>query len=189
MDDDCGAAPVGSCAATKWPVKYLHPKDPRIAFWILPGIRGLTYSDVENYDAFLFLTSRPRFTDDTLEQLRKIRSLKKEIFFVLTKIDELIVRAEKRKRSFDERTLLDNIRIDLLRDLANLLSNLEDLFLISNHYPQNWDFQRLNDTILHLPRQWVLLRPGDSFQEFHTVNSISGTRTNIILIWVTYGIS
>ena len=188
MDDDCGAAPVGSCTATKWPVKYLHPKDPRIAFWILPGIGGLTYSDVENYDAFLFLTSRQRFTDDTLELLRKIRSLKKEIFFVHTKIDEIVL-AKKRKRSIDELTLLENIRIYLSRNLANLLSNREDLFLISNHYPQNWDFQRLNDTILHLPPQWVLPQLGDSFQEFHTVNSISGTRTNIILIWVTYGIS
>lgn len=175
MDNDCGAAPVGSCTVTKWPVKYLHPKDPRKAFWILRGIRGLTYSDVENYDAFLFLTTWPRFTDDSLELLRKIRSLEKEIFFVFTKIDEC-VRAESRKRSFDEHTVLETIRIRLSRNLANLLSNREDLFLISNHDPENWDFQRLNDTILHLPRQWVLPRLEDSFEEFHTVNSISGTR-------------
>lgn len=186
------AAPVNVFRSTKRPEKYLHPEDPRKAFWILPGIGigGLTYSDVENFDAFLFLTCGPRFSNDTLELVRKIRWLKKEIFFVRTKIDADI-RAGRRKRSFDEGTLLEHIRIDVSRNLEDLLSNREDLFLITNYDPEKWDFPRLMETILHVPGEWDLRRLKVSFQDFHTVNSISGTRTNVImiLIWVTYRIS
>lgn len=170
-----GAAPVGFHGVyEERPERYLHPQDPRKAFWILSGIGGLTYSDVENFDAFLFLTSGRLFSNDTLELVRNIGFLKKEIFFVYTKID-VVICGERRKRSFDERTLLEHIRIDVSRNLENFLSNREDLFLISNHYPEKWDFHRLMVTILRLPRQCDLRRLKVSFQDFHTVDSISGT--------------
>ena len=63
------------------------------------------------------------------------------------------VNAEKRKRSFNEGALLQKIRADCLNNLGDLLSNQQDIFLISNHFPSKWDFSRLTTAILEaLPR-------------------------------------
>ena len=76
----------------------------------------------------------------------------KNFFFVRTKID-VDVNAEKRKRSFNEEALLQKIRADCLNNLGDLLSNQQDIFLISNHFPDKWDFSRLTSSILEaLPR-------------------------------------
>lgn len=44
--------------------------------------------------------------------------------------------------------MLTKIRHDCLENLGDLLSKEEDLFLISNHEPSNWDFVRLTAAIL-----------------------------------------
>ena len=77
----------------------------------------------------------------------KIRSIKKQFFFIRTKIDN-DVRSEMRKRSFNERAMLEKIRRDCAENLSDLLRNEQDIFLISNHYPSKWDFHRLTQAIL-----------------------------------------
>ena len=44
--------------------------------------------------------------------------------------------------------MLTKIRHDCLESLGDLLSNEKDIFLISNHEPDNWEFARLADAIL-----------------------------------------
>ena len=78
---------------------------------------------------------------------REIKSIGKNVFFVRTKID-VDVQAEGRKRSFNEKVLLDKIRADCSNNLGDLLSNQQDIFLISNHFPEKWDFERLTSSIL-----------------------------------------
>ena len=93
-----------------------------------------------------------RFTENDLKLAREIKSMGKNFFFVLTKID-VDVNAEKRKQSFDEEALLQKLRADCLNNLGDLLSNQQDIFLISNHFPDKWDFSRLTSSILEaLPR-------------------------------------
>ena len=87
---------------------------------------------------------------------REIKKQGKSFFFIRTKIDENY-RAEKRKKLFDEGKMLHDIRIDCLKNLAeerdNPISGEDNIFLISNHYPRKWDFERLTRAILDaLPR-------------------------------------
>ena len=83
-----------------------------------------------------------------MELAKKVRSIEKKFFFIRTKIDEN-VRAEKRKRSvFNEEAMLEKIRHNCVESLGDLLSNEQDVFLISNHYPDKWDFAPLTQAIL-----------------------------------------
>ena len=100
---------------------------------------------------FLIFTFN-RFTENDLKLAREIKSIGKNFFFVRTKID-VDVQAEGRKRSFNEKGLLDKIRDDCSNNLGDLLSSQQDIFLISNHFPDKWDFSRLTTAILEaLPK-------------------------------------
>ena len=149
------AAAVGVTVTTKEPTVYDHPSNPKIKFWDLPGIGTPNYPDLETYckevelekyHAFLiFIASR--FTENDLNLAKKIRSVEKKFFLIRTKIDN-DARSEKRKRSFNERAMLEKIRRDCAENLSDLLSNEQDIFLISNHDPSKWDFDRLTQAIL-----------------------------------------
>ena len=158
--DDENAAEVVLTETTVEPKEYYHPKNSIIKSWDFPGTGTPKYPDVEaycsqvnldGYDFFLIFTAG-RFTENDLKLTRKIKSIGKNFFFVRTKID-VDVNAEKRKRSFNEEALLQKIRADCLNNLGDLLSNQQDIFLISNHFPGKWDFSRLTTAILEaLPR-------------------------------------
>ena len=129
-------------------------------FWDLPGIDTPRYLDLakycrdvnlERYHLFLIFTAG-RFNENDLKLARKIKSIGKNFFFVRTKID-IDVQAQKRKRSFNEDALLQKIRADYSNNLGDLLNNQQDIFLISNHFPDKWDFSRLTSATLEaLPR-------------------------------------
>lgn len=170
---------------------YVHPRYSDLQFWILPEIRGPKYSDVEIYckelqlkkcfDVFLFF-SCTRLHKLHTDLFRKItRSQKKEIFFVRTKID-LDVRSYQRRKRFDESALLEKIRFDFLERLEDLLSNQKDLFFISSHDPEKWDFRRLEKAILDLYEEWSLCVQMRDFVHFHEGRPNPGTRANVILI-------
>lgn len=90
--------------------------------------------------------------------------------------------SEMRKRSFDEDALLECISTEFSRNLEDLLILPNDIFLISSHYPDKWDFRRLETAILDLHEQRDLRRLEDSFPDLRNVETISGTGTNVILI-------
>ena len=120
--------------------------------------------ELEKFHAFLILTAG-RFTEHDLELAKKIRSSKKKFFLIRTKIDEN-VRAEKRKKSFNEEAMLQKIRSDCSENLGDLLSDVRDIFLISNHDRDKWDFARLLQAILNaLPtyqRETLVLSLGNA---------------------------
>lgn len=120
--------------------------------------------ELEKFHAFLILTAG-RFTKNDLELAKKIGSIKKKFFLIRTKIDEN-VRAEKRKKSFNEEAMLQKIRSDCSENLGDLLSDVRDIFLISNHERDKWDFARLLQAILNaLPtyqRETLVLSLGNA---------------------------
>ena len=173
MEDDEGAAEVGVTETTIELKAYDHPTNPKIKFWDLPGKGTPNYPDMatyckkvelERFDAFLILTAI-RFTENDLELAQKIKSINKNFFLIRTKIDEN-VRAGSRKRSFDEKAMLQKIRSDSAENLGDLLSDERDIFLISNHDRDKWDFARLLQAILDaLPtyqRESMVLSLGNS---------------------------
>ena len=109
----------------------------------------------DKYDTFLIF-SCTRFTKNDVMLAQEIRKQGKSFFFIRTKIDVDYL-AEKRKKSFNEADMLREIRINCFENLAeegyNLISGEDNIFLISNHYPRKWDFDRLTRAILDaLPR-------------------------------------
>ena len=154
-DDDEGAAAVGVTECTTEPTPYDHPTYTNIKFWDLPGVGTPDYPDLETYcekvqlekyNVYLIFTAH-RFTKNDLELAKKVRSIGKKVFFIRTKIDES-VRAEKRKRSFDEEAMLKKIRRNCLESLGDPLTDEQDIFLISNHCPEKWEFARLTQAIV-----------------------------------------
>ena len=174
MDDDEGAAEVGVTETTRELKAYDHPTNPKIKFWDLPGIGTPNYPDMatycekvelEKFDAFLILTGG-RFTVEELKLAEKIKSINKNFFLIRTKIDASVDSERKRKRSFNEKAMLQKIRSDCAENLGNLLSEMRDIFLISNHDRDKWDFARLLQAILDaLPtyqRESMVLSLGNS---------------------------
>ena len=103
--------------------------------------------ELEKFHAFLIFTAS-RFTENDLKLAKKVRSIKKKFFFIRTKIDENVRAEQTGKRSFNEDAMLREIRRNCVENLGDLLSNGEDVFLISNHFPAKWDFARLTKAIL-----------------------------------------
>ncbi|XP_073238283.1 interferon-inducible GTPase 5-like [Porites lutea] len=172
-DDDEGAAEVGITETTREPKAYDHPTNPKIKFWDLPGIGTPNYADMatyckkvelERFHAFLILTAG-RLTENDLKLAWRTSSINKKFFLIRTKIDEN-VRAGRRKRSFNEEDMLQKIRSDCCENLGDLLSDVRDIFLISNHDRDKWDFARLLQAILNaLPtyqRETLVLSLGNA---------------------------
>ena len=161
-DFDEKAAKVGVTECSREPTPYDHPDNPNITFWDLPGMGTKNFPmdkycdqvEIDKYHAFLIFTDT-RFRENDFKLAEKISSIDKKFFFIRTKIDEN-VRAEKRSKppgSFNEKAMLEEIRADCSKNLGDLMSNKEDIFLISNYYPEKWEFDRLRKAILDvLPR-------------------------------------
>jgi hypothetical protein len=104
---------------------------------------------LEMYDIFFILNDN-RFTESDRLLAEKVKSLNKSFFFIRTKIDR-DCRSESRKRKekpFDEQAMLQAIREKCLEDLKGSEVGDNAVFLISNHQPAKWDFDRLRQAIL-----------------------------------------
>ena len=99
---------------------------------------------MDEYDTFLILSSN-RFTNYNLQLATKVRSMNKKFFFVRTKIDESVRNSQKRKKNFDKNIMFEETKSVCFEVLRKLISKKEDIFLISNHEPDDpdLDFQRL----------------------------------------------
>ena len=120
---------------------------------------------MEKFHAFLILTAG-RFTQHNLELAQKIRSIKKKFFLIRTKVDQDLRSQQNKRRPLKEEDMLQKIRSDCSDNLGNLLSDNQDIFLISNHKRDKWDFARLLQAILNaLPtyqRETLVLSLGNA---------------------------
>lgn len=158
QDFEKGAAEVGSFTdTTSQPTPYHHPDNPNITFWDLPGIGtdGFppdTYCEqvaLKNYDTFLIFTET-RFRKDVSFLVETISSIDKKFFFVRSKIDQDVrnQKSSKAPGSFCEADMLAKMRLESLKTLGDRLRNKQHVFLISNTYPEKWDFKHLTLAIL-----------------------------------------
>ena len=154
-DGDERVAKTGITETTSIPTRYEHPTNPNILFWDLPGIGTPNYPDlptfckkvsIEVYDTFLII-SATRFTQNDLELAKKVEEMQKSFFFVRTKIDN-DRRSEEHKNGFDEEEMLEKMKNDCFKNLQSFAFSGEKIFLVSNHHPAKWDFDRLKKAIL-----------------------------------------
>ncbi|KAL1259516.1 hypothetical protein QQF64_010093 [Cirrhinus molitorella] len=150
-EDEDGAAPTGTTETTMKCIMYEHPTMPNVKIWDLPGIGSPNFKankylkDVKfhTYDFFIIISSE-RFVENDVMLAKEIKKQKKNFYFVRSKIDNDI-RAEQRKKGFDEQNVLCKIR-------QNCQENLEELgdpkvFLISSFDLEKYDFERLRNTL------------------------------------------
>ena len=160
QDIDLGAAEVDVEECTKLPECYDHPSNPNIKLWDLPGITNPIYNgDLEKYcenvpldDYHTYLIfAKDRLTNDDLKLAERIRSTDKKFFFIRARIDQDVENARRSKQHlFDKDATLDKIRKKLSQNLIErgLLEDEKEIFLVSNHFPAEYQFDELTQAIL-----------------------------------------
>ena len=166
QDIDDGAAKVDPLECTEEPKCYDHPSNPNIKFWDLPGITNPIYNGdlemycknvpLDKYHTFLIF-AKDRFTADDLKLAEMIRSIGKKFFFIRARIDQDVENTRRsRLHLFDKDATLDEIRNDLSQNLIKrgLLKDEREIFLVSSHFPAEYQFGELTHAILAvLPEQ------------------------------------
>lgn len=155
-DEEPGAAKTGVTETTMVTEGYPHPKLPTVQLWDLPGIgtpnfqatEYLQQVNFEKYDFYIVLASG-RFRENHTDLARSIRAMKKNFYFVRSKIDQDMEACKRRKKAnFSEVQVLNEIREDCIRSLEK--AGVEDpkVFLLSSFELHKYDFQKLHSTLV-----------------------------------------
>ncbi|XP_041497292.1 interferon-inducible GTPase 1-like [Microtus oregoni] len=160
--EDEGAAQVGVVATTMMRTPYKHPKIQTLTLWDLPGIGTVNFPPkdylekmkFQEYDFFI-IVSATRFTKLELDLAKAIKFMKKNYYFVRTKVD-LDLDNEKKRNShtFDREKTLQQIRSMCVNTFSQNNMDAPQIFLISNSNLSDYDFPVLMDTLVKdLPAQ------------------------------------
>uniref|UniRef100_A0A3B4GQ43 IRG-type G domain-containing protein n=1 Tax=Pundamilia nyererei TaxID=303518 RepID=A0A3B4GQ43_9CICH len=161
-DKDGGADVVDTTSV------YPHPKYPNVTFSDLPGIGSTKFPadeylklvGFEKFDFFIII-SADRFRENDVKLAKEIQKMKKNFYFVRTKIDNNI-KAAQRKKDFSEERTLTQMREDCVQGLKEQGIESPQVFLVSSFHPHLYDFSLLQETFdRELPelKKHVLLLP------------------------------
>ncbi|XP_062375720.1 interferon-inducible GTPase 5-like [Sardina pilchardus] len=150
-DEEEQSAPTGVVETTTEPTPYPHPKYPNVILWDLPGVgtqnfKADTYLEqvgFNQYDFFIIIASE-RFRSSNVDLATHIQKTKKKFYFVRSKID-VDVQAEKRRKSFDQKSVLDRIRQDCIQGLEKSGVEHPMVFLISRLELGKYDINILQE--------------------------------------------
>ncbi|KAK7810333.1 hypothetical protein U0070_009367 [Myodes glareolus] len=141
---------------------YKHPKIETLILWDLPGIGTMNFPpkdylekvNFQEYDFFIIVSST-RFTKNELDLAKAIISMKKNYYFVRTKVDiDLQNEKESKPRTFDREKTLQQIRSYCVNTFSQNNMDAPQIFLISNRHLSDYDFPVLMDTLVKdLPAQ------------------------------------
>ncbi|XP_032190870.1 T-cell-specific guanine nucleotide triphosphate-binding protein 2-like [Mustela erminea] len=154
--EDKGAAATGPVETTMERTKYEHPKLPNVTLWDLPGIGTTNFLPHEylekmkfrEYDFFIII-SATRFKGLDAQLSLAIEKMKKNFYFVRAKIDSELYNEKKSKPNiFNEQEILERIRNDCMNQLKKANVSDPEVFLISNFDLADYDFPRLERTLL-----------------------------------------
>ncbi|XP_060233214.1 interferon-inducible GTPase 1-like isoform X2 [Meriones unguiculatus] len=161
-DEEKGAAEIGVVETTMKRTPYKHPKIKTLNLWDLPGIGTLKFPPevylekmkFKEYDFFIIVSAN-RFTKHELDLIKAIRMMKKNYYFVRTKVD-IDLRNEKKSkpRTFNREKTLEQIRSSSVNSFSDNNMDVPPVFLISNHHLHDYDFPALINTLIKdLPAQ------------------------------------
>ncbi|KAG7336110.1 hypothetical protein KOW79_000803 [Hemibagrus wyckioides] len=152
LDHDAkGAAPTGVVETTMEPGMYRYPNCPHVKLWDLPGMgtpsfKSKSYVETINFNLYdmFFVVISERFRENNMLVIEEIHKQKKPFYVIRTKVDNDL-RAQSRKYNFTEAGALSVMRDECLKYVEE--KNLHPhIFLVSAHYTQNYDMQKLKDT-------------------------------------------
>ncbi|XP_021085530.2 interferon-inducible GTPase 1 [Mesocricetus auratus] len=160
--EDQGAAKVGVVETTMERTPYKHPRIKTLTLWDLPGIGTINFPpkdyleevQFQEYDFFV-IVSATRFTKLELELAKAIRFMKKNYYFVRTKVDIDLHNEKKSKpRTFDKENTMAKIRSYCENTFIQNNMDAPQIFLISSSVLSDYGFQILMDTLIKdLPAQ------------------------------------
>ncbi|XP_012970178.2 T-cell-specific guanine nucleotide triphosphate-binding protein 2 isoform X3 [Mesocricetus auratus] len=170
-----GSASVGVVETTVHRTPYQHPKYPQVIFWDLPGtgtpnFRPDIYLEkvgFASYDFFIIISSS-RFSLNDAVLAQKIKDVGKKFYFVRTKVDSDLYNEEKTKpMTFQKKRVLQEIRDYCLANLSHIGVSELRVFLISNFDLADFDFPKLEETLLmelpeHKRHRFAMLLPNIS---------------------------
>uniref|UniRef100_A0A8C0XKF7 IRG-type G domain-containing protein n=1 Tax=Castor canadensis TaxID=51338 RepID=A0A8C0XKF7_CASCN len=149
------AAPTGVLPMTMHRTPYTHPQIPSVVLWDLPGI-GTTNLHAKDYfkkvkfneyDFFIIISST-RVTQHDLDLAKEIRNMKKDFYFVRTKVDNALKYEETCKPiTFQREKVLHQIRYCCIDALKQNNIDEPQIFLVSNKNSSEYDFPMLNDIL------------------------------------------
>ncbi|XP_070699112.1 interferon-inducible GTPase 5-like [Pempheris klunzingeri] len=149
-DSDEGAAPTGCVETTMEVTPYPHPNYPNVTLWDLPGMgtdkfpadKYLEHVGFEKFDFFIII-SASRFKENDTKLAQEIQKMGKKFYFVRSKIDNDL-RAERRKKGFNEEKTLTEIRENCFEGLHG---DSPQVFLMSSFDLKLYDFSLLHETL------------------------------------------
>ncbi|KAL6041180.1 hypothetical protein STEG23_022886 [Scotinomys teguina] len=148
------SAPTGVVETTMSRTPYKHPNIPNVIIWDLPGIGTTNFPPKDylekmkfnEYDFFI-IVSATRFMKNDIDLAKAVRIMKKDFYFVRTKVD-IDLEAEKGcKHTFDRENLLQQIRSYCVRNFQENNLEVPPIFLISNKNVSDHDFPILKDIL------------------------------------------
>jgi interferon gamma inducible protein 47 len=151
-----GAAKTGVVEATMERHPYKHPNMPNVVFWDLPGIGSTkfppkTYLEkmkFYEYDFFIII-SATCFKKNDIDLAKAISMMKKEFYFVRTKVDTDLRNEEDFKpQTFDKEKVLQDIRLNCVNTFKENGIAEPPIFLISNENVCHYDFPVLMDKLI-----------------------------------------
>ena len=142
--DKSAAKPEGRMKATsfrgKEPPSYSNLDHPNVKFSIFPTSSAFK-PYMKKVDVFLIFTAG-NFFDDHLEFVKEVKSTSKPVFFVRTKIYDDVKDLE-----LEEENKLEEIRLNLSKNLKEIHGDECKIFLISNNHPDKSEFGELRDAV------------------------------------------
>ncbi|XP_051949298.1 immunity-related GTPase family, f1 [Xyrauchen texanus] len=150
-DEEEGSAKTGIVETTMEPEVYPHPNYKNVKMWDLPGIGTPNFKAIEylklvkfeRYDFFIIIAS-DRFKECHTQLAIEIMRMGKNFYFVRSKIDASIT-AEKRKKNFDLKMILDTIKKDCANGLKQIGIENPVVFLISGWELGKYDLNLLEE--------------------------------------------
>uniref|UniRef100_A0A3Q3FHF5 IRG-type G domain-containing protein n=1 Tax=Labrus bergylta TaxID=56723 RepID=A0A3Q3FHF5_9LABR len=149
------AAPTGCVETTMKVAPYLHPNNPNVTIWDLPGIGSTNFPAAEylkmvgfeKFDFFIII-SADRFRENDLKLAKEIQKMEKKFYFIRSKIDDNIRNEKRSQREFNEERTLTQIRDNCIQGLQDLrLQQSPQIFLVSSFDLTLYDFPKLVETL------------------------------------------
>ncbi|XP_072125845.1 uncharacterized protein [Mobula birostris] len=151
---DPEAAKAGFTERTVEPTGYRHPNLPNVCYWDLPGIGSIQVPasryawemKFERYDFFIII-SAGCFKENDAKLAKEIKRLRKNFYFVRSKIDVDFYSMRKERKKVNEKEVLEDIRSNCISRLREVGILSPTVFLISSFEQDRYDFNRLNKAL------------------------------------------
>ncbi|XP_059102035.1 LOW QUALITY PROTEIN: immunity-related GTPase family M protein [Peromyscus eremicus] len=148
------SAPIGVVETTMRRTPYRHPNIPDVVIWDLPGIGTTNFPPKDylkkmkfnEYDFFI-IVSATHFRKNDIDLAKAVSMMKKDFYFMRTKVDRDLEFEKGCKHTFNRVKLLQHIRSYYENNFKEINLDVPPIFLISNKNLSDYDFPILKDLL------------------------------------------